>query len=162
MCQNLKTDKNLSAVYHGRHSVPHPYRRLTQVCWSLTLVLASHSHSAHKFPFFFSLLLFPLLHNYRFHLSLSSSVRSFGARLSLSGRRSHAPYNSLPALLWLCKSLPFSPALLLVIAPLAFPSHFVTLYKVKRSMKTLLICKWAPVKDGDSPLSETPPLRICC
>lgn len=56
----------------------------------------------------------------------------------------------------------FFLALLLVIAPLAFPSHFVTLYKVKRSMKTLLICKWATVKDTDSPLSETPPLCIRC
>lgn len=99
-----------------------------------------------------------------FFITIISTYRSpllaslFAPRLSLSGCRSHVPYNSLSPQLWLCKLLPLLSLAYYCIDGCSPPdTHtFVTLYKVKRSMKRLLICKWASVKDRDSPLSETP------
>lgn len=131
--------------------------------WSLTLVLASHSPFPRRLyccSFFFT----TIISTYRSppafaHLARVSAHRDAAATrrlihcqccydfVSLSYPPHPPPPNSPACYCTDCCPPPPTPP---------HPLHFVTLYKVKRSMKTLLICKWVSVKDRDASLSETP------
>lgn len=125
-------------------------------------ILKFNTHSSVLFPFCTQIHFFPLYCYSLFFITIISTYRFPPACAHLahvSARQDAAATRHIihcQRCYDFVSSYLFLPALLRVIAPMAFPPYFVTLYKVKRSMKTLLICKWVSVKDRDLPLSETP------